>query len=267
MNRVLNEKKLYVFDMDGTLYLDDNAFSFAVDFVHALRKSGRRVLFFTNNASYNTSFYYDRLTAMGFDATKDEILSSADVTVAFLKAHRKGKSVYLVGTQQLHAFFEENGIVSVSGEEESVDIVVTSFDTTLTYEKLSAACRYIRGGAEYFSTHPDYNCPTKDGFLPDSGAIAAFITASTGVTPRYFGKPYRDTLDMLCEVTGIEKNDMCIFGDRLYTDIALGKKHGVTSVLVMTGETTEDMLAACEENDRPDFVYPSLAEVMADMSL
>ncbi len=267
MNQVLTEKTLYVFDMDGTIYLGENVFPFARDFIHALRKSGRRVLFFTNNASHDTAFYLDRLTRMGFGATEDEILSSGDVTTAFLNTHRKGKSVYLLGTPELHAAFAEQGVLSVTEEAAHADIVVSSFDTTLTYEKLCTACRLIRGGAEYLSTHPDFNCPTEEGPIPDSGAIAAFITASTGVAPRYFGKPYRDTLDMLCEVTKTKKEDMCIFGDRLYTDIALGKRYGVTSVLVMTGETTEDMLSACEENDRPDFVYPSLAEVMVDMGL
>lgn len=265
MNQALCNKKLFVFDMDGTIYLEDTAFPFAIDFIHALRKSGRRVLFFTNNASHSISFYLERLTRMGFAPSKDEVYSSADVTLAFLNAYRKGKSVYLIGTEQLHTSFMEGGVHPISENEEKADIVVSSFDTTLTYEKLSAACRYIRGGAEFLSTHPDYNCPTKDGFIPDSGAIAAFITASTGAEPRYFGKPYGDTVDMLCKVTGVTKDEMCIFGDRLYTDIALGTRHGITSVLVMTGETTAEMLSSCKEDERPDFVYPSLAEVMADM--
>ena len=119
----------------------------------------------------------------------------------------------------------------------------------------------VRNGAEYISTHPDFNCPTENGFIPDSGAISAFITASTKAVPRYFGKPYADTVEMICEATGFSKDEMCIFGDRLYTDIALGKRHGVTSVLVYTGETTkEDVLAALPE-DRPDFEFESLAEV------
>ena len=142
----------------------------------------------------------------------------------------------------------------------SVDIVVTSFDTTLTYKKLDDACRLIRGGAEYLSTHPDYNCPTETGFIPDSGAIAAFCTASTGKNPTYFGKPYRQTVEMISEATGVSLDKMCIFGDRLYTDIALGKKHGVTAVLVYTGETTREDVENALEADRPDFVFDSLAE-------
>jgi HAD superfamily hydrolase (TIGR01450 family) len=187
-------------------------------------------------------------------------MTSGDVTVEFLTRHRGGKSVYLVGTDELVADFAARGINIISGDEPSADIVITSFDTSLTYKKLDDACRLIRGGAEYLSTHPDYNCPTETGFIPDSGAIAAFCTASTGKTPTYFGKPYRQTVEMISEATGVSLDKMCIFGDRLYTDIALGKKHGVTAVLVYTGETTREDVENALEADRPDFVFDSLAE-------
>ena len=149
----------------------------------------------------------------------------------------------------------------LTGSESRADIVVTSFDTTLTYEKLDNACRFVRCGAEYLSTHPDFNCPTETGFIPDSGAIAAFVTASTGVQPTYFGKPYAETVQMICEATGMEKQDICIFGDRLYTDIALGRLHGVTAVLVLTGETQQADVDAAEPAKRPDMTFASLAEV------
>ena len=259
--QTLAEKKLYIFDMDGTIYLGNRVFPFAIRFIEHLRAAGKRVLFFTNNASHTTDFYVQKLTRLGFSPTREEIMTSGDVTVEFLKRHRKGKSVYLVGTDELVQNFKENGIPMLEGTEPTGDIVVTSFDTTLTYEKLDRACRLVRGGAEYLSTHPDFNCPTEDGFIPDSGAIAAFVTASTGKLPTYFGKPYRETVEMICEATGFSCDEMCIFGDRLYTDIATGKRHGVTATLVLSGESTEaDVEAACEA-DRPDYVFPSLDEV------
>ena len=97
-------------------------------------------------------------------------------------------------------------IYLLTGDEEKADIVITSFDTTLTYKKLDDACRLVRGGAEYLSTHPDFNCPTETGFIPDSGAIAAFVTASTGKVPTYFGKPYKETIEMICEATGFDRS-------------------------------------------------------------
>ncbi len=264
MNEILASKKLYIFDQDGTIYLGGNVFGCAVKFIEYLRASGKRVLFFTNNASHNPKFYFDKLTRLGFSPSREEILTAGDVTVEFLKRHRAGKSVYLVGTPELEEQFRESGIALAASTDASAHIVVTSFDTTLTYEKLEAACRFIRGGAEYLCTHPDFNCPTADGFIPDSGAIAALVTASTGVSPTYLGKPYATTVDMICEVTGVDKSDMCIFGDRLYTDIALGKRHGVTSVLVLSGETKMSDVDASDEKDRPDFVFADLGAVMDD---
>ena len=262
MIKALEAKKLYIFDQDGTIYLGGRVFPAAVKFIDHLRKNGKRVLFFTNNASHSTEFYLEKLTRLGFAPTQSEILTAGDVTVEFLLRHRAGKSVYLVGTPELEGQFRDAGVPLVNESTVSADIVVTSFDTTLTYEKLEAACRFIREGSEYISTHPDFNCPTETGFIPDSGAIAALVTASTGVVPTYLGKPYAATIDMIGEVTGIAREDMCIFGDRLYTDIALGKKHGVTSVLVLSGETTSADVEAADVTDRPDYIFTDLGEVM-----
>lgn len=259
--KALQEKELYIFDMDGTIYLGFQVFPFAIRFINHLRAAGKKVLFFTNNASHTTAYYVQKLTKLGFSPTPDEIMTSGDVTVEYLKRHRAGKSVYLVGTDELVENFRANGIPMLEGKEAHADIVVTSFDTTLTYEKLDNACRLVRGGAEYLSTHPDFNCPTETGFIPDSGAIAAFVTASTGKTPTYFGKPYRETVEMICEATGYTCDEMCIFGDRLYTDIAVGKRHGVTAVLVLSGETKLVDVEQAEEKDRPDYIFNSLDDV------
>ena len=257
----LDSKKLYIFDMDGTIYLGYQVFPYAIRFINNLRAAGKKVLFFTNNASHTTEFYVQKLTKLGFSPTPDEIMTSGDVTIEFLKRHRAGKSVYLVGTPELVENFRENGIPMLEGNEDKADIVVTSFDTTLTYQKLDNACRFVRAGAEYLSTHPDFNCPTENGFIPDSGAIAALVTASTGVVPTYFGKPYKETIEMIGEYTKYSTEEMCIFGDRLYTDIALGKSFGVTSCLVLSGETKQSDVDAARDSDKPDLVFGSLDDV------
>ena len=258
---ILKEKELYIFDMDGTVYLGGKPFDFAIRFINNLKKSGKRVLFFTNNASHTDEFYVAKLNRLGFEVSSDEIMTSGDVTVEYLNRHRAGKSVYLVGVDELIDDFKKKGINLIDGKSESADIVVTSFDTTLTYEKLDNACRLIRNGAEFLSTHPDFNCPTETGFIPDSGAIAAFVTASTGKVPTYFGKPYKETIEMIGEATGFKNDEMCIFGDRLYTDIALGKKFGVCSVLVLSGETQPEDVEKAEAKDKPDFAFNSLNDV------
>ena len=262
---LLCSKKLFIFDMDGTIYLGGKPFDFAVRYINRLRESGRRVLFFTNNASHDPVFYLEKLSRLGFSPTPEEICTSGNVTAAFLTRKRAGKRVYLVGTRELYRQFAAAGVDMVNDEDghpdgREADIVVTSFDTSLTYEKLRVGCDFIRHGAEYLSTHPDFNCPTEDGFIPDSGAIAALVTASTGKTPTYFGKPYPETVEMIAEITGETKENMLIFGDRLYTDIATGKRHGITAALVLTGETLLSDVEAASDAEKPDILLPSLAE-------
>ena len=264
MRGPLAEKQLFIFDMDGTLYLGEKVFDGARRFILSLRRAGKRVLFFTNNASHNHEFYNECLTRMGFEPRKEEIMTSGDVTCAFLTSHRAEKSVYLVGTEELCSQFRDAGIQLCTGEERLADIVVTSFDTSLTYAKLERACTYIYEGAEYLSTHPDFNCPTDTGIVPDSGAIAALVTAATGRYPRYFGKPYAETAAMISEKTGAALTDMCIFGDRLYTDIALGRRSGVLSVLVLSGETGAKEAEEATGCDKPDLVYADLGEVCSE---
>ena len=258
-------KKLFVFDMDGTIYLGAKPFDFAVRFITNLRENGRRVLFFTNNASHDPVFYLEKLTRLGFSPSQNEICTSGDVTGAFLSNHRQGKRVYLLGTPQLYRHMRRYGVDMVNDENgepdgRRADIVVTSFDTTLTYNKLTYACDFIRDGAEFICTHPDFNCPTETGFVPDSGAIAAAVVASTGARPMFMGKPYRETVEMISEITGEDKDGMMIFGDRLYTDIATGKRHGITAGLVLTGETTLEDVEAADESERPDILLDSLAD-------
>ena len=142
------------------------------------------------------------------------------------------------------------------------DIVVTSFDTTLTYVKLERACTYIRNGAEWLTTHPDINCPVENGYIPDCGAINELIRVSTGKPPpKAFGKPYGEVIDMIEEIYGEKRENMAIFGDRLYTDIALGKKNGMTAVLLLTGEATLEEALSLPEDLQPDLIFGDLLEV------
>ena len=253
----LKKIKLFVLDMDGTIYLDSTPIAGAIEFCREIART-RRLMYFTNNASKNPLDYVEKLTRIGFPASRENIVTSGDVTVAYLNAFHSGEPVYLVGTPALEASFRKAGIRL----SRDAKIVVVSFDTTLTYEKLEHACTLIRCGAAFYSTHPDVNCPTADGFIPDSGAICAAVACSTGVKPRYFGKPHAETADMLCKLSGLDKSEIAMVGDRLYTDIALGKKNGLLSILVMTGETTKEMLDAAIAEEKPDLVFENIFDIL-----
>ena len=248
----LKRKKLWILDMDGTIYLGDRLFPETIPFLERIKQCGARYLFYTNNASRSKDTYVTRLCGMGIPVGEEDIVTSGETTIQFLQRHRTGKAVYLVGTPDLEAAFRKGGIEL----SEKAEIVVVSFDTTLTYEKLNIACRLIREGAEFLSTHPDFNCPVEGGYLPDSGAICALVTASTGKMPRYFGKPYDEVVSMIEEKYGVDRGDMVVVGDRLYTDIAVGAQNGMDSVLVLTGETKREDLA--QSKVQPAFVVDNV---------
>ncbi len=257
MKALLDKVKLFVLDMDGTFYLGDRRIDGALDFIHKVKETGRDFIFFTNNSSKNGSMYIEKLAAMDCPITKDQIMTSGDVTAAYLKSKYPEKKVYLVGTPALEAVFREEGICLT---EEKPEVVVIGFDMTLTYEKLERACTYIREGAVFLATHKDINCPTETGFIPDCGAICAAITLSTGVLPRCLGKPCRETLDMVLQRTGYNKDEIAFVGDRIYTDVATGVNNGALGILVLSGETKRADIAASEV--QPDGVFESLKEML-----
>lgn len=251
----IRQAELFVSDMDGTVYLGNRPLNGAVEFVTALRKRGKRLLFFTNNASKTKDFYISKLQRLGFGEC--EVMTAGDVTISYLLRNHNSKKVFVVGTELLKFDMLNAGINVV--DTANADIVVSSFDTELTYQKVRTACDAIASGALYLATHPDFKCPLDSGaFLPDSGAIAAMITAATGKAPKYLGKPYKETADAICAATGISPEKSVCIGDRLYTDIALAKNSGMISALVLSGETTR---ADITEENKPDCVFESIRDI------
>lgn len=256
---ILSEIELFILDMDGTFYLSDTMIDGSMEFLRNVEKSGRRWMFFTNNSSKDKRRYVEKLARMNCSITLNDIMTSGDITTAFLNRERTGKSVYLLGTPVLEESFRAAGINLVQDTSKTADIVVVAFDMTLTYEKLEHACTLIRNGAEYIATHPDINCPTDTGFIPDCGAFIAAINLSTGVTPLILGKPYFQTADMISKTTGVELSKIAFVGDRLYTDVACGVKNGAKGILVLSGETA---LKDVEKSDvKPDLIYDRLFDI------
>ena len=236
-NAAFSKTKYFIIDMDGTFYLDGNLIDGALDFLARVKQLGKDFFFFTNNSSNNVEVCRQKLAKMGCEVPPEKIIISSHVTADFLNRNRKGKTVYLLGNERLTADFEAAGVPLV---KENPDIVVLGFDTTLTYQKLWDACRYIANGAEYIATHPDLNCPTADGFMPDTGSMMALVKASTGKEPLVMGKPHRYTVEYLTHRLGCAPDELCFIGDRLETDILIGQKHNIPSVLVLTGVTDRD---------------------------
>ena len=249
----LADIRLFLLDMDGTVYLGSRLLPGSLDFLRYLGETGRDHLFLTNNSSRNADYYAQKLTKLGWPAQPGEILTSGEATALYLGGLKPSARVYLLGTPDLETEFAAHGFVLT---DENPDYVVLGFDMTLTYDKLVRACDLVRGGVPFIATHPDLNCPTETGYIPDCGAMTALITASTGVTPKVIGKPNREIIDAMFRKKPVRRDQVAMVGDRLYTDIVMGHNAGVTSVLVLSGEAKESDIPAAPV--KPDHVTGGL---------
>ncbi len=253
----LKDVKTFLLDMDGTFYLGDKIIEGSLDFIKKVEETGRNYMFLTNNSSHNADFYVQRLARMGLKTDRTHVMTSGEATCEKLNEIYPGKRVFLLGNEYLAAEMAEAGIVV---DNENPEIVVIGFDTTLDYKKMWDVCNFVRAGLPYIATHPDFNCPTETGFMPDIGAIMDFIAASTGRRPDLIvGKPHTGIVEAVLRRTGLTVNELAMVGDRLYTDIETGVRSGMLSILVMSGETTEEMLA--ESTTKPDLKFGRLADM------
>ncbi len=254
----LQDVKCFLLDMDGTFYLGNNLIDGSLDFIDKVRATGRDFLFLTNNSSHNADFYVKRLHGMGLDVPREKILTSGEATADKLNQLYPGKRAFVLGNEYLIEEFSQMGVIV---DQENPEIVVIGYDTTLDYKKMTRVCDLVRAGLPYIATHPDFNCPTETGFAPDIGAIMAFIEASAFRRPELIvGKPNTGIVEAALRRTGLKTGEMAMVGDRLYTDIETGLRSGMLSILVMSGETTEEMLAKSETV--PDLKFGRLADMI-----
>ena len=255
----LENVKLYLMDMDGTVYVGDEPIPGAMAALEELKRRGRKVLFLTNNSSKTASAYVEKLKRMGYDATEDDVYSSGEATIDFLLTERKGKKVYLLANSAVYKQFKDAGVPLA---EEGADIVVVCFDTELTYQKLVTACNYLQEGKEYIASHPDFNCPANPYPVPDVGSFIELIKGTTGRTPDVIvGKPYSVMAKSVARRFGLKEEEIAMVGDRLYTDIMFAVNNGMKSILVLTGETSKEMLDASDVT--PDVVLDTFSDVLS----
>ena len=254
--------RVFALDMDGTIYLGEKWIDGAKRFLERITESGRSFIFLTNNSSKDPSTYVEKLHRMGFDIGEEKIVTSGQAMIWYLKKNYPGKRVFLLGNELLSEEFRAAGIEL---DNDAPEVVVVGFDTSLDYAKMCRVCDFVRSGLPYFSTHPDYNCPTETGFIPDAGAIMAFIHASAFRWPdKIIGKPHTVISDYLldrlrADMPDLERSEIAMAGDRLYTDIAAGINAGFRSILVLSGEAT--LKDAVSSEVKPDLIYSSVREI------
>src|SRR6266498_1106535 len=234
-NDSLRHVRCFLLDMDGTFYLGEQLLEGALRFIEVLRQQGREFLFLTNNSSKDSQQYAEKITRLGLPIPREKVLTSGEATAMHIQHQKPDARVYIVGTLALENEFVKRSFVLT---HKKPDFTVLGFDTTLTYGKMWTLCDLVRAGVPYVATHPDSNCPTETGFMPDIGAMIAFVKASTGREPDLIvGKPNQLFIQKAAELVGIPVSAMCMIGDRLYTDIALGSTAGIPTILVLSGET------------------------------
>ena len=280
MNELTN-KRLFLLDMDGTLYLDDRLFPGAADFLAKIRACGGKYLFLTNNSSKGVDAYVAKMTRLGVPAAPADFLTSVDALIVFLErtygAAVKKKKMYVVGTRSFRAQLAAAGFLLTETPDDDTALLILGFDRELTYRKLEDACRLLARGVQeartsgdakaaaglpavdYYATNPDWVCPTAFGSVPDCGSMAWMLEKATGRLPKFIGKPEPEMALLAMAQCGCSAPETLLIGDRLYTDIACGNRAGVDTAFVLSGEGTLADLA--KGQGKPTYIFENIAEV------
>ena len=259
----LNKKKLFLMDMDGTIYLGNRLFDSTLPFFEYLTEKGAKYIFITNNSSKDIKQYYKKLENMNIPVTPECLITSTHATARYLKSRYNNKPIFASGTS---AFIQElitSGLNITDDINTPISALVMGYDTELTFQKLENMCILLGREIDYIATNPDLICPTEYGYVPDCGSIAQILKNATGREPIFIGKPMPAMIEMALEQTGATKEETLIIGDRLYTDVACGIAAGVDTALVLSGESTEDDIKI--RPYRPDYVFRDIGQLLENM--
>ena len=261
-HEAIKQTKLYLFDMDGTLYLGDRLYDFTPALLAAIRDSGGKYLFMTNNSSKSVEDYIKKLAKLGIPSTRDDFITSSQATAYYLKQHHWGQKLYVCGTKSLKRELEMEGF-TVTENIDEVECIVMGFDTELTFQKLHDVSYLLltREEIPYIATNPDYVCPTEFGSVPDCGSVCDMIYNATKKRPVVIGKPSPLMPLLAMDQHGFSKEETAVVGDRIYTDVKSGLNAGITGILVLSGESTLQTLA--ESDVEPHLVLEDASEILA----
>lgn len=257
----LKNIRLFLFDMDGTLYLGNRLYDFTIELLRKIKANGDRYLFMTNNSSKSVADYILKLEKLGISATREDFITSSQATAYYLKKYHNDATLYVCGTNSLKEELRTEGF-KVSDDISETECIVMGNDTELTFKKLEDVCKLLLGNGDipYIATNPDYVCPTEYGSVPDCGSFCDMIYNSTKKRPVVIGKPEALMPKLAMDKWNCSPQETAVIGDRIYTDIKSGLNAGAVTILVMSGETTEEILNASE--DKPHLVLKDAGEMI-----
>lgn len=255
----LKEKKLWLFDMDGTVYLGNTLFDGVIKLLSNIEKSGGKYVFITNNSSKSVKDYIKKVTKMGIKADKDNFFTSASCAVMMLKEKFSNDLIYAQGTKSFIKQLKKSGLNITTEYNENTKCVIVGFDTEITGRKLENTCKTLKLDVKYFATNPDWVCPVEFGYIPDCGSMCQGIERATGKAPEFIGKPKPTMIYEVMKKFGATKDQTVVLGDRLYTDIMSGVNAGVDTVFVLSGEATLEDYKVSEE--KPTYVLNHVKQI------
>lgn len=258
----LKNKKLFLFDIDGTIAVGDTLYDGSAELLEHIKATGGKTYYITNNSTKSGADYVQKFrTAFGLETTEDQFITSGYMTIRFLKEHFADKIIYVLGTASFITELRKNGLLITETAEDGIDCVVVAYDSELTYTKLTQACKILlTTEVPFYATNPDLRCPVDFGFIPDCGAICDMLSATTGKIPVYLGKPSKEVVDLCLSLSGLSRGETLVIGDRLYTDIACGINAEVDTCVVFTGEATPDDIP--ETPFKPAYAFENVRELL-----
>lgn len=255
----LKEKTLYLLDMDGTIYNENEIFDGTLEFLEEIERRGGQYVFITNNSSKSVEDYVQKVRAMGIKAEYENFYTSGQATAMYLKENYPNQVVYCIGTKSLIKELREAGIEVVTEVDERAGVVLLGFDTENTSEKIRNTCIMLGRDVAYLATNPDLVCPVSFGYIPDCGSMSIMLKNATGKEPFFIGKPEPIMVNCVLKKLNCKREDAVIVGDRLYTDIKTGANAQVDTICVLSGEASmEDILQGEVE---PTYIFKSVKEI------
>ena len=256
----LKNKKLYLFDMDGTLYLGNVLFEGVNQLLNTIKGNGGRSMFITNNPSKSTKDYVKKLKNLGINAKEEDFFTSAQASAILIKEAFGNQLIYVQGTRSFVKGLKKMGVNLTTEYSDKAKAILVSFDTELTFDKLVTTTKMLKKDIPYYATNPDWVCPTEFGYVLDCGSMCFGLEKASGRQPVYIGKPKPEMVYSAIKIANVKKEDVVVIGDRIYTDIASGYNAGVDTVLVLSGEAT---IKDYEESAiKPSFVLNSVKDLL-----
>jgi arabinose operon protein AraL len=248
-----------VLDLDGTVYLGGSLIDGAAGAIRMIRMADLSVLFLTNKPIARREDYYEKLVSFGIPTTIENVINSSSVAATYLQSHHETDPILVVGEDPLSEELRTVGL-TLTDDPVEAQVVLVSMDREFDYETLSKALYALDDDTTFLATNPDRTCPTADGEIPDCRAMTGAIEGATGrEVDRVLGKPAETAMNAAMKRLDTRPERCLMIGDRLETDVRMGNRSGMTTVLVLSGATDRETVA--DSGIRPDHVIESIANI------